>query len=136
MCKDSLSRRTFLEKASRASIGLAAALSPDARGASNTDAATEPQVPLLPNASELPSGGKPIKLFCCDLNFIARPKGANPPITPALPQDWAYLNPEEYFAWHRDFGVNIFFLQGYTWCGYAFYPTPARARSGRRRCAG
>jgi hypothetical protein len=123
MCKENLTRRTFLEKASRASIGLAAALSPVAKGTTNTHAASEPQAPLLPNASELPSGGKPIKLFCSDLNFIARPNGAQPPITPALPQDWAYLNPEKYFAWHRDFGVNIFFLQGYSWCGYAFYPT-------------
>ena len=44
-------------------------------------------------------------------------------MTPTLPQDWAYIDPVEYFAWHRDFGVNIFFLQGYLFCGYAYYPT-------------
>ena len=92
-------------------------------GAAQSPAAKQSPPPMLPNASQLAHRGRPIKLFCCDLNFIARPKGAQPLIQLALPQDWASLKPEEYFAWHRDFGVNIFFLQGYSWCGYAFYPT-------------
>jgi hypothetical protein len=86
-------------------------------------AGKELHLPMLPNAAELAHGGRPIKLFCSDLNFIANPKGALPVVTPALPQDWASIKPEEYFAWHRDFGVNIFFLQGYNWGGYAYYPT-------------
>ncbi len=44
-------------------------------------------------------------------------------MTPAMPQEWAFVNPEEYFAWHRDFGVNIFYMTGYTLDGYAYYPT-------------
>ena len=71
---------------------------------------------------KLPDGGKPIKLFCCDLNWI-HPADHRHTVVPSLPQDWAYINPEDYFAWHRDFGVNIFFLQGYVFCGYAYYPT-------------
>ena len=123
MHEDDLTRRRFLKEATWVSVGAAATLGNATNGVIRVEAGPKSQAPLLPNAAALPSGGKPIKLFCCDLNCIAMPKDANPPITPALPQDWAYLNPEEYFAWHRDFGVNIFFLQGYTWCGYAFYPT-------------
>ena len=44
-------------------------------------------------------------------------------MVPALPQDWANVDPAEYFAWHRDFGVNIMSLQAYVLDGYAFYPT-------------
>src|ERR1019366_54493 len=123
MHEDDLTRRRFLKEATWVSVGAAATLGNATNGVIRAEAAPKSQAPLLPNAAELPSGGKPIKLFCCDLNWISVPKDANPLITPALPQDWAYLNPEEYFAWHRDFGVNIFFLQGYSWCGYAFYPT-------------
>lgn len=117
-----LDRRTFEKMILAASAGGFATMSPTPNAASSAGAKAESKAPLLPNAKDLPSGGKPIKLFCCDLNWIAR-KEPQVAITPALPQDWAYLDPEEYFAWHRDFGVNIFFLQGYSWCGYAFYPT-------------
>jgi len=112
-----MTRRRFLAK-----VGAASSVAAIAPGAVADLAAKKSQIPLLPNAAELPSGGRPIKLFCCDLNFIA-PKGDRVVMTPALPQDWAFLDPQEYFAWHRDFGVNIFFLQGYSYCGYAFYPT-------------
>lgn len=122
MQQEKLTRRIFLKKASWVSVGTAATLGAASKNRASVRATTGPQAPLLPNAKELPSRGRPIKLFCCDLNWIAR-KGPQVAITPALPQDWAYLDPEEYFAWHRDFGVNIFFLQGYVWCGYAFYPT-------------
>jgi hypothetical protein len=77
----------------------------------------------MPNAArKLPNGGRPIKLFCCDLNWI-HPADHRCAATPALPQDWASIDPAEYFAWHRDFGVNIFFMQGYVFGGYATYPT-------------
>jgi hypothetical protein len=42
---------------------------------------------------------------------------------PAAPQDWAFVNPKEYFDWHIDFGVNVMFCQAYAFGGYAFYPT-------------
>jgi hypothetical protein len=117
-----INRRAFEKMILAASAGGFATVSPASRAALYPGTNGRTQAALLPNAKDLPNGGKPIKLFCCDLNWIAR-KEPQVAITPALPQDWADLNPEEYFAWHRDFGVNIFFLQGYSWCGYAFYPT-------------
>jgi hypothetical protein len=116
-----LTRRSFLGKASFLSAGAVAALNVGCPAAANAQA-TENRAPSPAHADDLPSGGKPIKLFCCDLNFIA-PKGDHVVMTPAMPQDWAFINPDEYFAYHRDFGVNIFFLQGYSYCGYAYYPT-------------
>jgi hypothetical protein len=47
--------------------------------------------------------------------------GADP--RPSCPQDWAFLDPAEYFGWHREFGNNVAFCQAYTFCGYAFYPS-------------
>ncbi len=122
MSNEHLTRRTFLKEAAAASAGVATSLGVASGMTLPLSAADNTGAPLLPNAAELPSGGRPIKLFCCDQNFVAhRQKEFS--VSAALPQDWAYLDPEEYFAWHRDFGVNIFFLQGYSWCGYAFYPT-------------
>ena len=114
-----LNRRNFLKRAGVVSAGVAATFGGSTLGIPPSHAAEQSRIPLLPNAADLPSGGRPIKLFCCDLNFVARnePKFS---VTPAQAQDWAYLDPKEYFAWHRDFGVNIFFLQGYSWSGYAY----------------
>ena len=122
MNDESPTRRNFLKKSSWLAVGAAAALHSATGEPAVTSFAKAPPTQLLPNAKDLPDHGKPIKLFCCDLNFIA-PKGDRVVMTPALPQDWAFINPEEYFAWHRDFGVNIFFLQGFSLWGYAYYPT-------------
>jgi len=122
MLKENLTRRRFLRKASWVSAVVVATARSATGAVVKAGAPKEPQVPLLPNAKDLASGGRPIKIFCCDLNFIA-PKGDRVLMTPAMPQDWAFIDPAEYFAWHRDFGVNTFFLQGYSYCGYAFYPT-------------
>ena len=122
MNDENQTRRNFLKKSSWLAVGAAATLNSAPGVSAKTPISRESHVPLLPNAKDLPDGGKPIKLFCCDLNFIA-PKGDRVVMTPALPQDWAFINPEEYFAWHRNFGVNIFFLQGYSLWGYAYYPT-------------
>lgn len=64
----------------------------------------------------------PIKLFCCDLNwaYFDEPYVYKPP---AAPQDWANIDPVDYFTWHREFGNNVMFCQAYTFGGYAFYPT-------------
>ncbi len=64
----------------------------------------------------------PIKLFCCDLNwsYFDQPFVYKPP---AAPHDWAFIDPVEYFEWHREFGNNAMFCQAYTFGGYAFYPT-------------
>ncbi len=122
MVKEGLTRRKFLEKAPLVAVGTVAALKGPVEATAQGQRPQNSRVALLPNAKELASGGRPIKVFCCDLNFTT-PKGSKVVMIPAMPQDWAYINPEEYFAWHRDLGVNIFFLQGYSYCGYAYYPT-------------
>ena len=63
-----------------------------------------------------------LKIYCCDLNwtYFDKPFVTTPP---SLPQDFAFVDPLEYFRWHRDFGNSAMFLQAYTFCGYAFYPT-------------
>jgi hypothetical protein len=116
-----MDRRRFLQKASLASLGVAAGQTRLAQATATPRGAREQAAPL-PSPQELPNGGKPIKLFCCDLNwtYFDKPFRYMPP---AAPQDWAFINPEEYFAWHKDFGVNIMFCQAYTFGGYAFYPT-------------
>jgi hypothetical protein len=63
-----------------------------------------------------------IKLFNCDLNWVHFEK-PNRIMRPSMPQDWAYIDPKEYFDWHIDFGNNIMYCQAYTFGGYAFYPT-------------
>lgn len=63
-----------------------------------------------------------MKLFVCDLNwtYFDQPFVHTPP---SMPQDFAFVDPLEYFNWHRNFGNNTQFVQAYTFCGYAFYPT-------------
>jgi hypothetical protein len=65
---------------------------------------------------------QPLKMFMCDLNwtYYDRPIVHTPP---SAPHDWAFVDPKEYFEWHRAFGNNMTFCQAYTFCGYAFYPT-------------
>jgi hypothetical protein len=58
--------------------------------------------------------------MCCDLNWARYTADYAPP---SLPQDWAFIDPQEYFDWHMDFGNNVAFCQAYTFCGYAFYPS-------------
>jgi hypothetical protein len=116
-----LSRREFLN--SVAAVGLAASAGGvGSAGAFPTAAGTPQAAAGSAGAKDLPSGGKPIKLFCCDLNWVRldQPIRGTPPSTP---QDWAFINPAEYFAWHKAFGVNVMFCQAYTFGGYAFYPT-------------
>jgi hypothetical protein len=60
-----------------------------------------------------------IKLFVCDFNFSM--VGDSP--RPSLPQDWANVDPEEYYNWHLEFGDNAIFCHAYAFGGYAFYPT-------------
>jgi hypothetical protein len=69
-----------------------------------------------------PDGGRPIKLFTCDLNFC-KYDSPSPHEESSAPQDWAFLDPEEYFRWHVEAGANIMFCHAFTFAGYAFYPT-------------
>ena len=121
--RQDLSRREFLHKTSIASLGLVASVSkPSLIKAGLPKAGSNPAVSGRSEGKDLPSGGKPIKLFNCDLNWVRldTPIRETPP---AAPQDWAFINPQEYFKWHKDFGVNVMYCQAYTFGGYAFYPT-------------
>jgi len=63
---------------------------------------------------------QPIKLFCCDLNW-SKFDEPRPIWTPASPHDWAFIDPQEYFDWHMEFGNNVTFCQAYLWSGTALY---------------
>jgi len=121
--RQDLSRREFLQRTSLASLGVVACGGRPASAKAEPQSATgRPAAAGSGRVKDLPSGGKPIKLFCCDLNWVRldKPVLETPP---AAPQDWAFINPREYFQWHKDFGVNVMFCQAYTFGGYAFYPT-------------
>ncbi len=124
MNTNNLHRRDFL-KGIAATSALAATTGAVANGSGKT--APQSTRPLLPNAKDLPHGGHPIKIFTCDLNWVIPPGADRRTTKPALPQDWAFINPKEYFAWHKDFGVNIMYCHAQAWCGYAFYPTKLAA---------
>ena len=71
--------------------------------------------------SDMTAGG-PIKLFVCDPNWT----DWDQPFlhtAPSAPQDWALTDPRAFLDWHRSFGSNAIFMDAYTFCGYAFYPT-------------
>ena len=123
ICGPDLTRREFIQRASLASLGVAGSRARLAlAGTMPPKGLDAGAVPSDGNPDDLASGGKPIKLFCCDLNWVRldKPIFGTPP---AAPQDWAFINPREYFDWHREFGVNVVFCQAYTFGGYAFYPT-------------
>ena len=69
-----------------------------------------------------PAVREPVRMFMCDLNwtYLEKPFPHTPP---SMPQDFADTDAREYFTFHREFGNNTIFLQAYTFCGYAFYPT-------------
>jgi len=71
---------------------------------------------------EVKLDSKYLKIFDCDLNwtYFDQPFVHTPP---SMAHDFAFTDPVEYFNWHRNFGNNCMFLQAYTFCGYAFYPT-------------
>lgn len=58
---------------------------------------------------------QPVKLMNCDLNWTST--------GPAAPHEWAFVDPEEYFTWHREFGTNVMFCQAYIFGGTALYPS-------------
>jgi hypothetical protein len=122
MNSDNLNRRRFLTGVAAASA-LGASAGRAAITAAGEVSAEKRNVPPLLNAKELAHGGRPLKFFTCDLNFVIPPGGDKRTMHVSLPQDWAFLDPQEYVAWHRDFGVNIMFCHAFTWGGYALYPT-------------
>jgi hypothetical protein len=40
-----------------------------------------------------------------------------------LPEDWAEVNAQQYFDWHREFGNNVVYCQAYCSSGFALYPS-------------
>lgn len=58
---------------------------------------------------------KRVKLMHCDLNWTTQ--------GPSAPHDWAFVDPDAYFAWHREFGTNVIYCQAYVFGGTAFYPS-------------
>jgi hypothetical protein len=44
-------------------------------------------------------------------------------VRPSLPEDWAEVDAQEYFNWHRQFGNNVVYCQAYCSSGFALYPS-------------
>jgi hypothetical protein len=63
-----------------------------------------------------------IKCLCCDLNWAWKSKDSES-WRATTPDDYAALDPQEYFHYHREIGNNVIFLQAYVVAGFAFYPT-------------
>jgi hypothetical protein len=63
-----------------------------------------------------------IKCLCCDLNWAWKGKDSES-WRATTPEDYAVLDPQAYFDYHREVGNNVMFLQAYTVAGFAFYPT-------------
>ena len=74
-------------------------------------------IPAMAAPEARPDGGHPIKLFTCDLNFC-KYDAPSPHEETSAPQDWAFIDPDEYFRWHTEFGANIMFCHAFTFGGY------------------
>ena len=80
----------------------------------------------------MPPDHRPTKLMHCDLNWslglqpdlfdISR-EGTELVHRAAAPHDWAFVDPQEYFDWHMDFGTNVMYCQAYIFGGTALYPS-------------
>jgi len=106
-----ITRRRFQQIAGAALAGTAAAVGQGGNRAAGAG-------PLSQPASLAGKPDVPIKCFCCDFNWSIT-DGVNP----SAAYDWAFVDPQQYFDWHRDIGNNVAFCQAYTFGGYAFYPT-------------
>lgn len=115
-----ITRRNLLTQSALATVGMVAAESETTRA--DEKGKKSEGLPELPNPQNLPNKGRPIKIFTCDFNWCIWDKPSQH-VTLSAPQDWAFVDPDAYFNWHRDFGVNCFFAHAYTHAGFAFYPT-------------
>lgn len=112
---EAMSRRRFVTLAgSAAALGAASASGAEPPAASSGAAKNVPPPPAKPP--------RPIKCMCCDLNWVRYLKPSDT-VLPSAAQDWAWVDPQQYFDWHREFGNNVVFCQAYTFGGYAFYPS-------------
>ena len=66
------------------------------------------------------------RLFNCDFNWARWPASPTLPkgkVRPSQPEDWADVDAQEYFDWHREFGNNVVYCQAYCSSGFALYPS-------------
>ena len=104
MQEKAISRRKFLMSTGAVALGTGTLSTINAAESKNNAAGSKAKHPTL--------------LFCCDLNWAMTPRSR-----PSLPADWAQVDPQKYFDWHRNFGVNVMFCQAYCSAGYALYPS-------------
>jgi len=55
-----------------------------------------------------------IRLFNCDLNWARWSPSESLPdghVRPSQPEDWAEVDAQQYFDWHREFGNNVLYCQ-------------------------
>ena len=118
--RERLNRRSFLGKTAMAATGIAVAGTEMARAAA--------AAPEARNAAADAAKAEPAQRRPADQNLLLRFQFCaleQPELhqTRSAAHEWAFVDPQEYFDWHRDFGVNCMFCQAFTTAGYAFYPT-------------
>jgi hypothetical protein len=64
-----------------------------------------------------------MKVFNCDFNWVRYASSPADLICASTAHDWAFVDPDDYFAYHLDIGNNTVYCQAYAFGGYAFYPT-------------
>jgi len=104
MQEKDISRRKFLMSTGAAALGTGTLSTINAAASKNNAAGSKAKHPTL--------------LFCCDFNWARSPF-----LRVSKPDDWAQVDPQKYFDWHRKFGVNVMFCQAYCSAGYALYPS-------------
>ena len=88
---------------------------------------TSAVISAAPNVlADAPLEHKPMLLFNCDFNWARWPSSEKYPrgkTRVSLPEDWAEVDAQEYFDWHRRFGNTVTYCQAYCSSGYALYPS-------------
>ena len=106
-----ISRRRFHSLAGSA-LALTASSALAQGPQSQLGTASTKHTPMLPTP-------RTIKCLNCDLNWAR----AGDKTRAATAADWANLDPQEYFDYHRRFGNNMLFFQAYNAAGFSYYPT-------------
>ena len=100
------------------SLGLGGLLAVASAVVAAQAAAGEPKLP-----DDVPPA---IRLFNCDFNWARWPPSESLPhgnVRPSQPEDWAEVDAQQYFDWHREFGNNVVYCQAYCSSGFALYPS-------------
>ena len=117
-----ISRRRFHSLAGSA-LALTASSALAQGPQSQLGTASTKHTPMLPTP-------RTIKCLNCDLNW-ARAATTRP----ATAADWANLDPQEYFDYHRRFGNNMLFFQAYNAAGFCLLSDEAWPRCPETRRA-